>query len=152
MANWASQGHNMRRRAGNPTNHLESAGKKMVRSHMTADEHHAAAAAAGSHRITVGAATPDMSVYGQMDEINPGQMQGTLVPKKSTQAMDPTAGGKANRTNVENIGATYRISPKVTFMQLDPAAGPTMQSAKIVPSVQGRSNPNFESGIQYSGM
>jgi hypothetical protein len=64
--------------------------------------------------------------------------------------MDPTGGGKANRVNVEKVGATYRVSPKATFVQLDPAAGPTMASARIIPSVQGRVTPNFESEIQYS--
>jgi hypothetical protein len=89
----------------------------------------------------------DMS---QLDELNSGQYQGTLVPKKSTQAMDPTAGGKANRVNMERTGASYRIQPKATFMQLDPAAGPTMANARIVPSIQGRENPNFENGMQSS--
>lgn len=150
MANWASQGHGMRRRAGNPSNHLESAGTPMARYHKTSDEHHADAAAAGSHRIAIGAGSPDMSVYGQMDEINPGQLRGTLVPKKSTQAMDPTAGGKANRVNIEKVGASYRVAPKTTFVQLDPAAGPTMANARIVPSVAGRANPNFQGGSQAS--
>jgi hypothetical protein len=73
------------------------------------------------------------------------------MPRKNTQAADPTgAGSKQNRTNIENIGATYRVQPKSTFVQLDPSAGPTMANARIVPSVQGRTNPNFESGIQAS--
>jgi hypothetical protein len=123
----------------------------MARNHKTSDEHHADAAMAGSHRIAVGQGSPDMSVYGQMDEINPAQMQGTLVPKKNTQAGDPTnPGSKANRVNIEKIGATYRVAPKATFVQLDPAAGPTMANARIVPSISGRANPNFEAGIQAS--
>ena len=151
MATQYSVGHGMRRRNGTPSNPLEAAGTSMARSHMTSDEHHAAASSAGSHRVAVGDSDPmpsfDMS---QLDELNSGQYQGTLVPKKSTQAMDPTAGGKANRVNMERIGATYRVQPKATFMQLDPAAGPTMASARIVPSIQGRENPNFENGMQSS--
>lgn len=135
MASWSSQGHGLRRREGNPTNHLESAGKNMARTHQTSDEAYEAASAANSHRIPMGS-TPAPT--------------GTLVPKKNTQAADPTAGGKANRKNIEKIGASYRVQPKATFMQVDPAAGPTMASAKVVPSVQGRVAPNFESGIQAS--
>lgn len=75
---------------------------------------------------------------------------GIMVPRKNTQAADPTAGGKANRVNVEKIGATYRVQPKATYVQIDPAAGPTMANARIVPSVQGRISPNFESGNQAS--
>lgn len=142
MASWASQGHGMRRRAGNPSNHLESAGKTMARSHQTSDEAFANAKASGSHRIAIG-----NDAY----NVTPAPaLQGTLVPKKNVQSADPTAGGKANRKNIENIGATYRVQPKSTFVQLDPAAGPTMANAKIVPSVQGRVTPNFQSGEQAS--
>lgn len=136
MATQYSVGHGMRRRSGIPSNSLEAAGASMARSHQTSEEAHEAAGAAGSHRIAVGAAA--------MPTV------GTMVPRKNTQAADPTAGGKANRANIENIGATYRVQPKSTFVQLDPSAGPTMANARIVPSVQGRENPNFESGIQAS--
>ena len=121
-------GHGMRRRTGNPSNHTESAGKSMARNHMTADEHMGAAASSGSHRVPMG-----MDAY----NVTPAPaLKGTLVPKKNVQAMDPTgAGTKQNRQNIEKIGATYRVSPKSTFVQLDPSAGPTMASAKLVPSV-----------------
>jgi hypothetical protein len=59
-------------------------------------------------------------------------------------------GTKQNRSNIEVIGASYRVQPKTTFVQLDPAAGPTMANARIIPSVQGRVAPNFESGEQAS--
>lgn len=136
MASWSSLGHAMRRRSGAPSNHLESAGKNMARTHKTADEHYSDAAAAGSVRIPIGAAKTETA------------LKGALVPKKSTQAADPTAGGKANRTNIEKVGATYRVQPKAAYVQLDPAAGPTMANARIIPSVQGRVNPNFDSGSQ----
>lgn len=132
MASWASMGHGMRRRSGAPSNHLESAGKNMARSHKTSDEAFSDATAAGSVRIPMGAATTYTGGAG------------TPVAKKNTQAADPTAGGKANRANIENIGASYRIQPKSTYVQLDPAAGPTMASARVVPSVQGRVAPNFD--------
>lgn len=136
MAAWASMGHGMRRRTGAPANHLEAAGKNMARMHQTSDEAHSDAAAAGSFRIPIGAAAPAPV------------LKGTLVPKKNVQAGDPTAGGKANRANIEKVGATYRVQPKSTFMQLDPAAGPTMASAKVIPSVAGRAG--FQGGIQAS--
>lgn len=148
MATQYSVGHNTRRRAGIPSNPLEAAGPAMTRKHSTSDEHHANAAMAGSHRVSIGSSDPMPSFdMNQVDELGE-QYQGTLVPKKSTQAMDPTAGGKANRANIERIGATYRVQPKATFVQLDPSAGPTMASARVIPSIQGRENPNFESGMQ----
>lgn len=138
MAAWSSLGHGMRRRTGAPSNHLESAGKSMARTHQTSDEAYDAASAAGSVRVPIGAPKVEAA------------LTGTLVPKKSTQAADPTAGGKANRANIEKIGASYRVQPKASFVQLDPAAGPTMANAKVVPSVQGRVAPNFDAGIQAS--
>jgi hypothetical protein len=132
MANWASIGHGLRRRTGAPSNHLESAGKGVTRNHPTSDEALEAAAAANSARVPVGAAPA---------------LQGTLVPRKNTQSADPTAGGKANRANIERVGATYRVTANIG-VSVDPAAGPTMANARIVPSIQGRVNPNFDSGIQ----
>jgi hypothetical protein len=132
MANWASIGHGLRRRTGAPSNHLESAGKGVTRNHITSDEALEDHAAQGSARVPVGAVPA---------------LKGTLVPRKNTQAADPTAGGKANRQNIERIGATYRVNAQFAA-PIDPAAGATMASARIVPSIQGRENPNFELGIQ----
>jgi hypothetical protein len=76
------------------------------------------------------------------------------MPKKNTQAADPTAGGKANKKNVsagnaassERMGARYRTS--VNFAPtIDPAAGPTMANARTVKSVSGRQTPNFDDGM-----
>lgn len=144
MATQYSVGHGMRRRNGAPSNPLEAAGTNMARNHTTSDEHHANAASAGSHRIAIG--------DGNMPSFTPVMpTTGTMVPRKNTQAADPTgAGTKQNRVNIEKIGATYMVQPKSTFVQLDPSAGPTMANARIVPSVQGRANPNFESGMQAS--
>lgn len=141
MATQYSVGHGMRRRSGIPSNPLEAAGPSMVRNHNTHEEHYENASAAGSHRVAIG-----NDAYA----VSPAPaLEGTLVPKKNVQAADPTgAGSKQNRKNIERIGATYRVQPKSTFVQLDPSAGPTMANARIVPSVQGRENPNFESGIQ----
>lgn len=137
MANWSSIGHGMRRRMGAPSNHHEAAGTSMARVHKTSEEATSEAAVSGSARIPIGAAAP--------------ALQGTLVPRKNVQAGDPTnPGSKQNRVNIERVGATYRVQPKSTFMQLDPASGPTMANARIVPSVQGRVNPNFDAGIQSS--
>jgi hypothetical protein len=115
---------------GAPSNHLEAAGNSMERNHSTAEEAMEHGASVGSARVPSGYA-------------------GTLVPKKNLQAADPTAGGKANRVNIERVGATYRVNASMG-PSIDPAAGPTMANARIIPSIQGRENPNFESGIQAS--
>lgn len=144
MAHWSDQGHAMRRRSGNPTNHHESAGKSMARNHSTSDEAHSSAKAQGSTRIPMGMDAYQVSA--------PPALEGTQMPRHNVQAGDPTnPGSKANRPNIpynETLGASYRVTPKSTFVQIDPAAGPTMQSARVVPSISGRENPNFESGIQ----
>ena len=150
MANWADQGHGMRRRNGAPSNHYESVGSMKSRKNPTAAE---AMVSSGPQnaRVSMG-----MSAYtsNSVDEINRGQLRGTLVPKHSTQAADPTAGGKANHASIlysERSGASYTV--KAQFGKtIDPAAGATMANARIVPSVQGRANPNFESGIQASSL
>jgi hypothetical protein len=143
MASWASQGHGMRRRTGAPSNHHESAGNSMARNHQTSDEAFQNASAAGSHRIAIG-----MDAY----SVSPAPaLQGTLDPKKNVQAGDPTnPGSKQNRQNIEVLGASYHVAPKTTYVQIDPAAGPTMANARIVPSVAGRNTPNFQGGNQAS--
>jgi hypothetical protein len=161
MATSFSIGHNARRRAGIPSNPLETVGSKM-RKHQTAEEATVAAAAAGSARISVGSAQAAgaVSAAGTMssvDELNPSQMQGTLVAKKSTQAGDPTGGGmgpgRSPVLNVggERLGGSYKVKASLGIT-IDPAAGATMANAKIIPSVQGRANPNFESGMQASSI
>jgi hypothetical protein len=73
-----------------------------------------------------------------------GAVKGTLMPKKNTQAGDPTAmGTKKNRSNVsspggsERMGAAYKVKSK--FSVSDPAAGQTMRNARIVPPAMGTS-------------
>lgn len=144
MASWADQGHAMRRREGNPSSHLESAGKSNARVYQTSDEAYESAGKVMSSRVPMndGGMT-------SVDEVNKSQMRGTLVKKKSTQAADPTYGGKANRTNIEKAGASYRITAKVDSPLVDPSVGPTMANARIVPSVQGR-NVNFSGEMNSS--
>lgn len=130
MATKSSMGHGMRRRTGAPSTYTESAGNSMARSHKTHHEAMAEASMAGSHRVPMG-----MDAY---KVTAAPAYTGTLMPKKNTQSMDPTgAGSKQNRQNIEKVGATYRVSPKATFVQIDPSAGPTMASARIIPSVAG---------------
>jgi hypothetical protein len=133
MATNYSVGHAMRRRNGTPSSTLEAVGNMKARNHMTHHEAVDAAAQVGSPRLPMSAAPA---------------LQGTLIPKKSTQAGDPTAGGKANRQNIERIGATYRITVPFT-PTIDPAAGPTMANAKMIPSVSGRT-ANFGQEVQTS--
>ena len=134
MATKFSVGHAMRRRNGTPASSLEAAGNMKNRNHITHHEAYDAAAEVGSPRLPMGAAPA---------------LQGTLIPKKNVQAGDPTnPGSKANRQNIERIGAQYRITVPFT-PTIDPAAGPTMASAKIIPSVPGRT-ANFGQEAQTS--
>ena len=147
MATWTSLGHAMRRRMGAPSNHLESAGKSMTRNHLTPEEVIASAEHANSARRYIGQST------GGFEAVKPER--GTPVARKNTQAGDPTAGGKSNKKNVlagnaaqsERMGAKYRIS--ASFPTVDPAAGPTMASARTVPSVMGQAG-NFQGGESSS--
>jgi hypothetical protein len=132
---------------GAPSNHHEAAGKSMARNHMTPEEVITSAEHKNSARKYVG-----QSVGFSSPSATPST--GTLVGKKNTQASDPTAGGKANKSNVstgnaaasERMGARYRT--KVNFAPtIDPAAGPTMANAKTVPSIAGRQSPNFDNGM-----
>jgi hypothetical protein len=114
------------------------------RNHATSEESAYELAAKGSPRIPVG-----MSAYG----VTPSPaLEGTLVPKKNTQAGDPTnPGSKQNRTNelyTERHGAAYSVKAMYA-PTIDPAAGATMANAKIVPSVHGR---NFGDGVNSSMM
>jgi hypothetical protein len=137
MATPYSVGHAMRRRNGTPASSLEAAGNMKNRNHITHEEAYDAASQVGSARLPLSAAPA---------------LQGTLVPKKSTQAGDPTnPGSKVNRQNIERIGAQYRITVPFT-PTIDPAAGPTMANAKVIPSVAGRANPNFVGGIEASSL
>jgi hypothetical protein len=134
MATKFSVGHAMRRRNGTPSSTLEAAGNMKARTHLTHHEAVDAAAQVGSPRLPISAAPA---------------LQGTLVPKKNTQAGDPTnPGSKANRQNIERIGATYRVTVPFT-PTIDPAAGPTMANAKMIPSVAGRTG-NFGQEAQTS--
>ena len=147
MASWTSVGHAMRRRMGAPSNHHEEKGRIMERNHMTPEEVISSAEHANSARRYVG-----QSIGFSSPSAAPAT--GKLMPKKNTQASDPTAGGKANRKNVsagtaeqsERMGARHRVA--VNFAPtIDPAAGPTMANAKTVRSVSGRQNPNFTDGM-----
>ena len=141
------QGHAMRRRTGAPSNYLETAGNSMARMHKTSDEHYAEQSAAGSARIPMGS-----DIY-NVEAVAPEI--GTLVPKKNLQAGDPVNPGSKSGRRVpvlnaggERLGAAY--VPKATYAVVDPAAGLTMRSARIIPSVAGRATPNFGMGIQTS--
>lgn len=141
MGKWTSMGHGMRRRIGAPSNHLESAGKSMANRNIpTSEESMYALAAKGSPRIPMG-----MSAYA----VSPAPvLEGSLIPKKNTQAGDPVnPGSKQNHANVlynERMGASYTVKAMYA-PTTDPAAAATMANAKIVPSVHGR---NFSGGIQ----
>lgn len=140
MARWTSIGHAMRRRMGAPSNHHEAAGKSMARNIMTPEEVLASAEHANSARKYMGAGMPVNNVSGSPEK-------GTLMPKKNTQAGDPSGmGSKQNRANVERKGAQFRITAKMPA-PINIEAAPTMANAKIIPSVAGRQAPNFSDGM-----
>jgi hypothetical protein len=160
MASWASKGHNARRRAGLPSNHLESAGAGMNRSHITSDEAHEMAGQMDSARVPMGmdayapcgtCGSEPCQCGNSTDELGTNQFSGMMMPRHNTQAGDPTyPGSKQNRVNVyERMGAQYRVDAQYGAV-IDPSVGPTQANGAIVPSVAGRQNPNFQSGEQYS--
>lgn len=134
MATWTSMGHAMRRRMGAPTNHHEAAGKSMSKD-LTPEQITATGARAymgsAAGGFTSPSATPSV---------------GKLMPKKNTQASDPTIMNKANRVNVERKGAQHRITAKMPA-PINIEAAATMANAKIIPSVAGRQAPNFTNGV-----
>jgi len=147
MAKWADRGHAMRRRENIPSSHLEAAGPSTGRDHDTAEEQYDMAKNQHSARVSVGDNVMDGADEALSHAAAP--QKGTLVAKKNVQAGDPTSGGKSNRSNVpynEKLGASYRVSG-LYAPQADPAAGPTMASARVIPSVQGRQNPNFQGAV-----
>jgi hypothetical protein len=116
---------------------------------MTSDEAHEVAKNANSARVSMGDGPIDTPHEVMSPEQN-APLKGKLIPKKSTQSADPTAGGKANRVNVlEKMGATYKVNATYS-PQHDPAAGATMANARIIPSILGRQAPNLQSGITDS--
>lgn len=147
MAKWTDLGHAMRRRMGAPTNHHEATGNSMSRNNMTPEEVLASAEHANSARKYVGQMTgvADMSAAPQ---------RGTLMPKKNTQAGDPTIANKANRQNMlvnnaaasERMGARYVVGANLPAVHSIEATA-TMANARIVPSVAGKNAPNFDYGM-----
>lgn len=148
MAKWTDLGHGMRRRVGAPMNHLEAAGPTSGRDHDTSEEQYEMAKGQNSPRVALGDGPVDTPHEVMSPEQNMPQ-KGTMVPKHNTQAGDPTAGGVGHRNNVmynERLGASYKVTVNTDFT-VDPAAGPTMANARVIPSVAGRQNPNFTGAI-----
>jgi hypothetical protein len=134
MATWASMGHAMRRRMGVSSNHLESAGKGMK--NQTPEQ-----IIASGGRAYMGA---DASKF---NNVSGTPAVGTLMPKKNTQAADPYEKTKANRQNIERMGASYRITAKMPA-PTNIEASSTMMNARTVPSVSGKQSPNFAAGME----
>ena len=134
MANWTDMGHAMRRRMAAPSNHHESVGKRM-NTNQTPEQIVATGARAYMGSTASAFSAPGADSYA-----------GTLMPKKNTQAGDPTIMNKANRQNVERKGAQHRITAKMPA-PINSEAGATMANARIVPSVMGKQAPNFNSGV-----
>ena len=134
MATWASMGHAMRRRMGVPSNHLESAGKGMK--NPTPEQ-----------IIASGARAYMGSDANAFNNVSGAPTTGKLMPKKSTQAADGTINDKANRQNIERMGASYRITAKMPA-PTNIEASSTMMNARIVPSVSGKQSPNFAAGME----
>ena len=134
MANWTDMGHAMRRRMGAPSNHHESVGKRM-NTNQTPEQ-----------IVATGARAYMGSTAGAFSAPGADSYAGKLMPKKNTQAGDPTIMNKANRQNVERKGAQHRITARMPA-PINSEAGATMANARIVPSVMGKQAPNFNSGV-----
>ena len=148
MPFWSGLGHAMRRRSGMPMNHHESVGKTVSRNMPTPEEVIASAQHANSPRKYIGQMSGAANISG-------APLKGKLMPKKNTQAGDPTAGGKSNKKNVlvnnaaasERMGARYTVGAKFPAVHSIEAAA-TMSNAKIVPSASGKQSPNFNYGME----
>ncbi len=90
---------------------------------------------------------------GALEDTNPhavaneGGYGGTLVPHGHTTNGDPTVQVIGHRSPVidENIGASYRMDFGLD-RPVEPAAGPTMQNARILPSKSGFKD-SFQGGM-----
>lgn len=145
MPKWADTGHNMRRRAGVPMSYTETTGASDARVHQTSEEHYEMAKGQDSPRVAMGDGPIDTPHEVMSDEQNAPAM-GTMMPKKNVQSADPAAQPVGIRQNVlynERMGAQYRVTVN-SYNTTDPNVGPTQASGRIVPSVAGRQNPNFE--------
>lgn len=149
MGKWTDMGHAMRRRMGAPSNHLESAGPTSGRDHDTHEEQYEMAKSQNSPRVALGDGPID-TPHEVMSPKQNAPAKGTMMPKKNVQSQDPTGyGAGPARSNVlynERLGASYRVSVPYT-PTVDPVAGPTMASARVIPSVQGRQNPDFMGAV-----
>lgn len=151
MANWSGMGHAMRRRMGASSSHLESVGTMKNRNIDTPEEVLASAAHSASPRRYVGAD------YSGVTAPSAQPLRGKLMPKKNTQAGDPTIMNKANRKNVsagnaaqsERMGARYVIGAKFPAVHSVEASA-TMANAKTISSAAGRQAPDFTYGISDS--
>lgn len=150
MANWSDMGHAMRRRMGASASHRESVGKGMSRNLMTPEEVLASVDYANSPRRYVGMG------YTAFTDSSATPEKGTLVPKKHGKSVDPTGYGKGNvarefvqvdASNSERLGARFSIGAKFPAIYSAEAAA-TMGNAKVIPSIAGRQNPNFEMGVE----
>lgn len=131
MQKWTDMGHAMRRRIGAPMNHLEAAEACDDRSHETSEEQYSKAEAADSVRIPMGREEKE---------------EGHEMNSDAQDADDYTGTVGATVPGSERMGARYQVSES-TAMTVDPTLGPTMANAKIVPSVHGRQNVNFQNAI-----
>jgi hypothetical protein len=148
MATWSGMGHAMRRRMGLSASHSESVGTMKNRNIDTPEEVLASAAHSSSPRRYVGTG------YEGVTNVSAKPLRGKLMPKKNTQAGDPTIMNKANRKNVsagnaaqsERMGARYVVGAKFPAVHSIEASA-TLGNAKIVPSVRGRQSADFSYGM-----
>lgn len=127
MANDVGQG--MRRRNGEPMSYMGDVGAKGASTGMTSDSAYETARQAGSARIALGEDAP----HEDHDVMSPEQDAGDEMGQVATAS--------------ERLGASYRVTADISSL-MEPSHGPTQNQGRIVPSVRGRQNPNFQSGIQ----
>jgi hypothetical protein len=119
MSDYRKMGQAMRRRAGAASSTLGGADKKVS--------------------VQVPDAINDM-LNASSARLSIGAVRGKLIPKKGTQAADPTVmGAKAKRAPMqagsEKLGPACRISS--TYSVTSPEAASTMRNGRVVSSTMG---------------
>jgi hypothetical protein len=126
----------------------------MANSSSDVDAALAGMAKVGAPRVPMGTDAIDSASFPSATDTG----KATLVPKGNSKSVDPTAGGKANRSNIlspavgkgpERNGARYSVSVN-TVIPTAPEAGFTQASGRIISPTTNRSRKVFDDGMGTS--
>ncbi|CAB4153345.1 hypothetical protein UFOVP621_121 [uncultured Caudovirales phage] len=126
----------------------------MANSSENVDEALAGMAKTGAPRVPMGTSAVDGAQYPSATETG----RATLMPRKNTQAGDPTVGPTTRPGNIlspnagsgpERNGARYSITVN-TVIPTAPEAGATQASGRIVKPSTDRSRKVFDDGMGSS--